>query len=150
MRTSGIALLVALLTGFEAIAAAPVAVLDSVSGQVSIQNAKGIRSVGPGTQLSEGDRLAVGQGSATVSYLSGKCKGSREVGPQTIVVISNSESQCVKRVEGAKAQMAGPGTELILPGLAVLAVGGGIAAAVVSSGGGGANPTFPFLPQISP
>lgn len=152
MRISWIALSVALVTGSEATAAA-VAVLDNVSGQVSIQTSKGVRPVGPGTQLSEGDRLAVGRGSATVSYLNGKCKGNHEIGAQTIVVILNSESQCLKRVEGAKAQGTGLDAEAVLPGVAALAVGGGIAAGLAfggGGGGGGSNVGLPLLRQISP
>jgi hypothetical protein len=150
MRLSWIALLAASLTGYETAAAAPLAVIDNVSGQVSIQTAKGIRSANPGVPLSEGDRLAIGRGSVTVSYLSGSCRGKREIGAHTLVVISNSEGKCAKRVEGAKAQVTGPGSEFILPAVGVVAVGGGVAAGLALSGGGGSAPAIgPFL-QVSP
>lgn len=151
MKISQIVLSVATaLLSAELAAAAPIATISKSSGQVSVQTAKGIVPASPGTQLSEGDRLAIGLGSATVSYQTGKCKGSHEIGPQSIAVISNSGDRCVKRVEGAKAQTLGPGVpdELLAP-VGLLAVGGGVAAALGTSGGGGGGSGVIF-PPISP
>lgn len=129
--------------------AAPIAVLGDVTGQVSIQTSKGIVPAKPGAQLSEGDRLAVGQGTATVSYLGGKCKGAHEVGPRSIAVISSSEERCLKRLVGAKAQSLGPDIPDIVAPLVLVGVGGGLAAGLAASNSGG-NSGFPFFPVISP
>ncbi|MBY6242463.1 hypothetical protein [Methylosinus sp. Sm6] len=130
--------------------AAPVAVVRETSGQVSIQTVEGIVTANRGTQLSEGDRLAVGNGSATVSYLRGKCKGEREIGPRSIAVISVSGKECSKRIEGAKAQSSDPDLSgYILPGAAILA-GGGIAAGLAASNSSNGGSAFPVVIQISP
>jgi hypothetical protein len=124
--------------------AAPIAVVKESAGQASIQTVDGIVPATPGTQLSEGDRLAVGDGSVKLSYLRGKCKGVREVGPRSIAVVSTSEEQCAKRIEGAKAQSAGPNLDdYVVPGL-LLVAGGGIAGGLAASrgGGGGGGPLF--------
>lgn len=131
--------------------AVPVAVVRETSGQVSIQTAEGIVTASRGTQLSEGDRLAVGDGSVTVFYLRGKCKGEREIGSRSIAVISVSAQECSKRIEGAKAQSVDPGlSEYVVPGLALLVGAGGLAAGVAASNSSSGGSSSPLLPPISP
>lgn len=125
--------------------AAPVAVVSAASGQVSIQTSDGIVTASRGMQLSEGDRVAVGDGSATVSFLRGRCKGDHDVGPRSITVISSAAKECSKRIEGAKADLRIE--DLAAPGLLLLA-GGGLAAGLAISNTGG-NLNAPFFP-ISP
>lgn len=131
--------------------AAPVAILSGSTGQVSVQTSKGIVPAKAGTQLSEGDRLAVGRGSATVSYLKGKCKGGHEIGPQSIAVISVAGDQCSKRIEGAKAQSLDPNVPDYIPAGLVIIGGGALAAGLaLTNGGDDNNAVFPLLPAISP
>jgi hypothetical protein len=135
----------AVLLSADVALAAPIAIVNESAGQASVQTAEGILPAGPGTQLSEGDRLAVGEGSVKVSYLRGKCKGVREIGPRSIAVISTSVEQCSKRIEGAKAQSTDTNLpDYVAPAL-VLAIGGGIAGAVAATNSGGGGTTFPLI-----
>jgi hypothetical protein len=137
--------IVAIMLSAEVALAAPVAIVNESAGQASVQTAEGIISASPGTQLSEGDRLAVGEGSVKVSYLRGKCKGAREIGPRTIAVISASEELCSKRIEGAKAQSTDTNLpDYVAPAL-VLAIGGGIAGALAATNNVGSGSVLPLI-----
>ncbi len=130
---------VAVMLTADVALAAPVAVLSETSGQVSVQTSDGIVTARRGTQLSEGDRLAVGDGSAIVSFLRGKCKGDREIGARSITVISTSAKECSKRIEGAKAQSLDQNLGQWAAPAALLAAGGIAAGIALPSNGGGGN-----------